>query len=334
MADAESGEDGDVEPSAVNASTVGADVASAVSNTFSNIANAVLDTFSSAINSAPTPPEKVKTVPVLEEKVVEGYVKGKPFELTVVKLYGVYAGKATGYDFLLMRAAAAKEGLNLAINDGFRDMESQRKLYAERMDPATGLERPGSPGVAAVPGFSNHQGGRALDIDVGLSKAQRAEGLVTARFLWLQANAATYGFDNEEVPSEPWHWRHKSDVIVGPEATDTDYLGSLVTTASTAEAAASRGGRTVGEIDNDIAAHSVASAWERSLQMLRSTRQSIYANLARSTVFIAGTLKALAAEYEKNGKELPQSPPTISNEQSRAVAFNFKTGKWGDGRSI
>lgn len=331
MADAEEAEN--ELPSRVT-TTGDAPADNGVSAALGNIANAVLDVLGVATNAAPSAPEKVKDAPVLVEKVAQAYRGGKPVEITVCQFYGVWAAKATAYDFLMMRSAAAKDGVNLAVNSAFRTQEEQRVLYIERMDPATGLERPGSPGPAAPPGFSNHQTGIALDIDVDMTKGDRAAENFSAKFLWLREHGATYGFDNEEVPSEPWHWRHKSDVIVGPEATDTDYLASLVDMASTAEALASQGGKTAGEIANDRAAHSVASSWARSLEMLRATRASIYANLARSTVFIGGAIRALAAEYAKNGQTLPQAPPTISNEASRAVAFNFKTGKWGDGRSI
>src|SRR5690606_23830586 len=49
--------------------------------------------------------------------------------------------------------------------------------------------------LAAVPGYSNHNSGHALDLNTS------APGV----YDWLAANGAYYGFERT-VPSEPWHW--------------------------------------------------------------------------------------------------------------------------------
>jgi len=57
----------------------------------------------------------------------------------------------------------------------------------------------GAGNPAAKPGFSNHQSGRAIDINL--------LGVPKETYAWLKKNAARYGF-RRTVPSEPWHWEY------------------------------------------------------------------------------------------------------------------------------
>jgi LAS superfamily LD-carboxypeptidase LdcB len=85
-----------------------------------------------------------------------------------------------------MQAAAAADGIALRIVSGFRTLERQAELYR--------AWRQGHGNRAARPGYSNHQAGRALDLDL--------DGTVLP---WLQANARRHGF-HPTVRGEPWHW--------------------------------------------------------------------------------------------------------------------------------
>jgi LAS superfamily LD-carboxypeptidase LdcB len=102
----------------------------------------------------------------------------------------ILEGKAVEIDtaaaFERMRAAADAEGVTLRVVSGFRSMQKQRELYE-------GYRNGGA--LAAVPGFSNHQSGHALDLNTF------ARGV----YAWLVRNAASYGF-KRTVPSEAWHW--------------------------------------------------------------------------------------------------------------------------------
>ncbi|MBN9164768.1 MAG: M15 family metallopeptidase [Myxococcales bacterium] len=49
--------------------------------------------------------------------------------------------------------------------------------------------------LAAVPGYSNHQSGSALDLNTS------ARGV----YSWLAKHGKAYGF-RRTVPSEKWHW--------------------------------------------------------------------------------------------------------------------------------
>lgn len=75
-------------------------------------------------------------------------------------------------------------------------------------------------GKIAAPGFSNHQAGLAIDFKQERTKKNEITNDTSSEamkkwhatwfFCWLQANAATFGF--EEYKGEAWHW-----VYVGSE---------------------------------------------------------------------------------------------------------------------
>lgn len=89
-------------------------------------------------------------------------------------------------------AAAAKNGILVTLNSGFRSYPEQKNLH-------DGFVR-GLPGfnTAAKPGFSKHQNGIAFDISV-----PGGDGNPT--YEWLKRNATAFGFVRT-VSKEPWHW--------------------------------------------------------------------------------------------------------------------------------
>lgn len=105
--------------------------------------------------------------------------------------------------FQRLEAAARAAGHQITVNSTFRTMAKQEDLYS-------GYIR-GKPGynLSAKPGFSNHQYGITVDMNVKGGKPPLA---------WLMANGPRYGF-HKTVPSEDWHWEYK------PE---TDQMRSLV----------------------------------------------------------------------------------------------------------
>lgn len=111
--------------------------------------------------------------------------------------------------FQQMKQDAAREGVNLNINNAYRSYDKQVEM-ANRL----GLYSRG--GKAAVPGTSNHGWGTAVDLNVRSNPGA---------FQWLQTNAARYGFNN--IPREPWHWEIKPNRVPG--------LGSMASGATTAQ---------------------------------------------------------------------------------------------------
>lgn len=118
-----------------------------------------------------------------------GYVAGVKKKVKLTSVNGAAVEVRTAAAFRKMAKAARKKGVSLAIASGFRSHAEQTKLYKKY--------RRGRGNLAARPGYSNHQSGRALDIYVNRKV-----------LAWLKANAAKYGF-TRTVPGEPWHWEYK-----------------------------------------------------------------------------------------------------------------------------
>ena len=96
----------------------------------------------------------------------------------------------------LNTAYKAKWGANICVNDAYRSYEKQVALYEEL-----------GPGVAAVPGTSNHGWGIAVDLGCGV-------GIFgNARHVWFATVAPKYGFSQPEwaligsTRAEAWHWQ-------------------------------------------------------------------------------------------------------------------------------
>lgn len=110
-----------------------------------------------------------------------------------------------------MRLAAETDGIALQLVSGFRSVEYQCQLIQRKLNAGQQLEHIFK--VNAIPGYSEHHTGRALDLSTPgcepLSEAFEA----TRAFAWLQARAAEFGFvmtyprDNiHGIIYEPWHW--------------------------------------------------------------------------------------------------------------------------------
>ncbi len=129
--------------------------------------------------------------------------------------------------FLAMQAAAAKEGVTIWMQSGYRSVDYQKTLYDRKTQQFLdkGLSEADARQQAAAivnpPGYSEHNCGLAADLNspehTGLDEGFENTGA----FRWLCAHAEEYGFilrypkDAEavtEITYEPWHWRY-----VGPE---------------------------------------------------------------------------------------------------------------------
>jgi D-alanyl-D-alanine carboxypeptidase len=65
----------------------------------------------------------------------------------------------------------------------------------------------------AIPGFSEHHSGRAVDIHEDGHTVLEEEFEKTQAFAWLRENAARFGFrlsyprgNDQGIIYEPWHW--------------------------------------------------------------------------------------------------------------------------------
>jgi peptidoglycan hydrolase-like protein with peptidoglycan-binding domain len=110
-------------------------------------------------------------------------------KIDVVEIDGVKVAAKTARAWQELKSAAARDGVTLRINSGFRTQGEQQSLY-QRYQAGTG-------NLAAYPGYSNHQHGQAIDIDVVRQDA----------YDWMHANAPGMGWERT-VPSEAWHWEY------------------------------------------------------------------------------------------------------------------------------
>ena len=120
-------------------------------------------------------------------------------------------------DFVAMRQAAERDGVQLGLLSAFRSVALQRDLFfavgAARNQTAEARAK-----VSAPPGFSEHGTGYAVDL---ADRNAPASNLATSfedtkAFHWLRQNAARYHFrlsfprnNLQGVAYEPWHWRYE-----------------------------------------------------------------------------------------------------------------------------
>jgi hypothetical protein len=97
-------------------------------------------------------------------------------------------------------AFRADFGRSICMTDSYRSLAMQRDLYYRK------------PGLAAVPGTSNHGWGLAVDLCGG------AESFGTKVYRWLDENGEEFGWENPSWARpwgsnpEPWHWEYEPGV--------------------------------------------------------------------------------------------------------------------------
>lgn len=131
-------------------------------------------------------------------RIGDTWENGQKLGTTVLlRVLGVWMTLGTAIAFLRMAHAAKLAGFDLSPSSGWRSYEEQAELYRQ-------YKAGERTSVAARPGFSNHQNGRAIDNPVG--------GADSAESKWLNANAHRYGW-KRTVLSEPWHWEYRPDEV-------------------------------------------------------------------------------------------------------------------------
>ena len=115
-----------------------------------------------------------------------------------------------------LHAHALRDGVVLDAISGYRSHDYQLGIFARKR--ARGLAVDDILTVNAAPGFSQHHGGRALDLGTPGEPPAETSFECTAAFAWLRAEAGGHGFvmsyprDNPHgIVYEPWHWYHHPD---------------------------------------------------------------------------------------------------------------------------
>jgi len=137
------------------------------------------------------------------------YDNGKAYQVDVIKIGSKRTTKSTGHAFLKMQKAARAAGVTLSLSSGFRTNDEQQYFYN-----CYKSKKCNKGNLAARPGYSNHQNGRALDLSTSS---------------WLANNAGKFGF-RRTVKSEPWHYEFSGADPGGPCA------GNNVAATTTPEA--------------------------------------------------------------------------------------------------
>jgi D-alanyl-D-alanine carboxypeptidase/Type IV secretion system pilin len=125
----------------------------------------------------------------------------------VVTVNNIKVCKDIKENLILMLEEAKKSGITLTQagpRGGWRSNEDQIALRAKNCGGLQNVNVRGAKckPLTALPGESNHQGGRAIDFaEAGLSR----DGKKSEAYKWLSSNAARFGFKNS-IASEPWHW--------------------------------------------------------------------------------------------------------------------------------
>jgi D-alanyl-D-alanine carboxypeptidase len=126
---------------------------------------------------------------------------GKPFILT----------KTTAHAWREMCAAADSEKIVLKPFSGFRSYIHQKQLIKRRLEKGHPLEA--ILREIAIPGFSEHHSGRAIDICAENRFVLDEAFETTPAFAWLSKNAQRFKFrlsyprgNNQNIIYEPWHW--------------------------------------------------------------------------------------------------------------------------------
>ena len=110
-----------------------------------------------------------------------------------------------------MQADAMRSDVVLESISGYRSHDYQLGIFERKL--ARGQTVQEILTVNAAPGFSEHHGGRALDIGTPGEPSAEDSFEKTRAFAWLQDNAGAHGFvmsyprDNPHgIVYEPWHW--------------------------------------------------------------------------------------------------------------------------------
>lgn len=143
--------------------------------------------------------------PSLEKlQIVEIDFEGKPFILL----------SPTATAWLKMKSAAATDGISLRPFSGFRSYLHQKNLIERHLKIGRQIETILT--HIAIPGFSEHHSGRAIDIHSDGKPVLDEEFEQTKEFAWLEKNAARFDFhlsyprgNTMGIIYEPWHWFYK-----------------------------------------------------------------------------------------------------------------------------
>ncbi len=130
-----------------------------------------------------------------DKGAADGYAGGKMTKIKICEVQGITVNAQVSKKLDEMITAAKSEGVTLT-GSGFRSNEEQISLRQAHGCPDPSTPSSGCTPQTAIPGFSNHQMGVAIDF--------KNCSAGSPSFNWLKGNAEKFGFKN--LPAESWHW--------------------------------------------------------------------------------------------------------------------------------
>lgn len=110
-----------------------------------------------------------------------------------------------------LRAAAARDGVDLQVVSAFRSIEYQLGIIERKLANGQSIEE--ILRVSAAPGYSEHHSGRCVDFTTPGFASLEAEFERSPAFRWLVQHAPRHGFtlsyprgNRHGIAYEPWHW--------------------------------------------------------------------------------------------------------------------------------
>ena len=166
------------------------------------LSSTTLPLFSGSITATPG----IRTTPPDESGEGSGVNCPVPAESTMVsfpsEMVAGGSGKATREtvnNFMAMREAAKKDGIDLKVSSAYRSDAAQVTLWNSLGKDTSKVAKPCSLGG----GGSNHNSGTAIDIRVGCGNP--SYNCNTATYRWLKENGSKWNFRNA-LPTDPPHW--------------------------------------------------------------------------------------------------------------------------------
>lgn len=118
-----------------------------------------------------------------------------------------------------MRAAAAKQGVDLQTVSAFRDVAYQQYLVGAKLK--RGMSIGAALRINAAPGFSEHHSGCAVDLTTPGAVPADVSFAGTRAYRWLTQHAGSFGFhlsypqtNSHGIEFEPWHWRYVDEAAI------------------------------------------------------------------------------------------------------------------------
>ena len=122
----------------------------------------------------------------------------------------------TRRNWLAMKEAALKAGIQLKLVSAYRSIEYQCDLIRRKLADGRSIED--ILRFNAIPGYSEHHTGRAVDLYAGDGEPLEEEFERQPAYIWLTENAGGYRFrlsyprnNSQGVAYEPWHWCCEED---------------------------------------------------------------------------------------------------------------------------